>query len=44
MDEQPCKNWPAPEDDHDRKLLADVQEHGWHVVGVEADAEGPSFA
>jgi hypothetical protein len=36
--------FPAPTDDHDRKLLADVRQHGWHVIGVEADAEGPGFA
>lgn len=35
---------PVPQDDHDRKLLADVQGHGWHVIGVEADEEGPGFA
>jgi hypothetical protein len=35
---------PEPADDHDRKLLADVELHGWHVIGVEEDAEGPAFA
>jgi hypothetical protein len=35
---------PVPADDHDRKLLADVQVHGWHVIGVEEDEEGPGFA
>jgi hypothetical protein len=28
---------PEPADDHDWKLLADVQGHGWHVIGVEED-------
>lgn len=27
----------------DEKLLADVREHGWHVVGVPDDDEGPGF-
>jgi hypothetical protein len=31
-------------DEHDQKLLADVGRHGWHVVGVEEDEEGPTFA
>ena len=44
MDNQSCNGLPAPQDDHDRKLLADVQQHGWHVLGVEADDEGPGFA
>ncbi|OAI48434.1 hypothetical protein AYO44_06885 [Planctomycetaceae bacterium SCGC AG-212-F19] len=35
---------PVPQDDRDRKLLADVQRHGWHVLGVESDDEGPGFA
>jgi hypothetical protein len=35
---------PEPADDHDRKLLADVRRHGWHVIGVEEDEEGPGFA
>jgi hypothetical protein len=35
---------PEPGDDHDRKLLADVERHGWHVIVVEEDEEGPAFA
>jgi hypothetical protein len=35
---------PEPADDHDRKLLADVERHGWHVIGVEEDVEGPAFS
>lgn len=35
---------PTPADDNDQKLLDDVQGHGWHVIGVEADNEGPAFA
>jgi len=34
---------PEAEDDSDRKLLADVKSHGWHLVGVEEDSEGPAF-
>jgi hypothetical protein len=35
---------PQPADEHDRKLLADVNEHGWHVIGVMESREGPAFA
>jgi hypothetical protein len=35
---------PEPADEHDRKLLADVERHGWHVIGVQEDEEGPAFA
>jgi hypothetical protein len=35
---------PKPADEHDRKLLADVRRHGWHIIGVEQDEEGPGFA
>jgi hypothetical protein len=35
---------PKPTDDHDRQLLANVESPGWHVIGVEEDEEGPSFA
>jgi hypothetical protein len=38
------RNLPEPADDHDRKLLADVEQHGWHVIGIEQDDEGPAFA
>lgn len=33
-----------PEDDGDRKLLADVAFHGWHVVAILPDDRGPGFA
>jgi hypothetical protein len=36
-------NWPEPEDDSDRKLLEDVRTVGWHLIGIEADEEGPAF-
>jgi hypothetical protein len=32
-----------PEDDSDRKLLADVERHGWHLVGIDDDDEGPAY-
>lgn len=35
---------PEPADEHDRTLLDDVERHGWHVIGVEEDEEGPAFA
>lgn len=36
--------WPSPEDDGDRRLLEDVRTVGWHVIGIEADEEGPALA
>lgn len=33
----------APEDSGDEKMLADIHEHGWHVVGIPDDEEGPGF-
>ena len=33
-----------PADDHDRQLLANVEEPGWYVIGIEEDEEGPAFA
>lgn len=32
-----------PDDDYDRKLLHDVKEHGWHLVGIDDDEEGPAY-
>jgi hypothetical protein len=32
------------EDDKDRKLLSDVQQHGWHVLHIPADESGPCFS
>ena len=33
----------TPDDDHDRKLLADVEGHGWHLVGIDDDPDGPAY-
>lgn len=33
-----------PDDDHDVKLLADVESHGWHIVVIESDADSPGYA
>lgn len=33
----------TPDDDYDRKLLADVASHGWHLVGIDDDPEGPGY-
>lgn len=33
-----------PDDDGDVKMLADIREHGWHVVGIPDDEEGPGFS
>lgn len=32
------------EDEHDRKLLSDVERFGWHVVHINEDEEGPGFS
>jgi hypothetical protein len=34
---------PTPEDDGDRTLLADVENHGWHVVNVAQDDATPGW-
>jgi hypothetical protein len=33
----------TPDDDYDRKLLADVKEHGWHLVGISDDDDEPAY-
>ena len=33
----------TPEDDFDRKLLADVDGHGWHLVGIDDDNDEPAY-
>jgi len=33
----------TPDDDSDRKLLADVEQHGWHLVGIDDDPDGPAY-
>ena len=33
-----------PGDKADVKLLSDIQNHGWHIVGIPDDEEGPGFA
>ncbi len=33
----------TPDDDYDRKLLSDVERHGWHIVGIDDDDEGPAY-
>ena len=32
------------QDDDERRVIEDVQQYGWHIVGVEDDQEGPGFA
>ena len=34
---------PIPQDEPERKLLANVREYGWHVMGVGAGEECPQF-
>jgi len=33
-----------PDDKGDVKMLADIREHGWHVVSIPDDKEGPGFS
>jgi hypothetical protein len=40
----PERELPIPEDDTDRKLLADVARDGWAVIGIQEDEEGPGYA
>lgn len=40
----PSFSFRKPDDKHDVKMLADIDEHGWHVVMVPDDEEGPGFA
>src|SRR5262245_53518228 len=35
---------PTPEDDHDRAVLEAVAEHGWAVIVIPEDEEGPGYA
>jgi hypothetical protein len=39
-----AKALPEPEDDRDRKLLADIARVGWAVIGIPEDDEGPGYA
>lgn len=32
------------DDDDEQRVIDDIREYGWHVVGIEADEEGPAFA
>lgn len=34
---------PLADDDHDRKLLSDVESVGWHVLCINGDASGPAY-
>jgi len=48
MPDHPCKLpgfvFRDPDDKMDVKMLADIREHGWHVVGILDDDEGPGFS
>lgn len=33
-----------PEDDGDKKMIDDIHRHGWNIIAVPKDAQGPSFA
>jgi len=35
---------PVAEDDHDRKLLSDVAQYGWHVLHILADESEPGYS
>ena len=32
------------DDDNDRKLLTDIANHGWHIVGIKDDPGAPAYA
>lgn len=34
----------ASDDADEQRVIDDIREYGWHVVGVEADEDGPAFA
>jgi hypothetical protein len=34
----------TPEDERDRKLLADVERFGWHMIHINEDKKGPAFS
>lgn len=36
--------FPEPENDFDASVLRGIQDHGWYVLKVPEDAEGPGFA
>ena len=36
--------FPAPTSDLDRKLLADIESHGWHVIRVPSDDDSTGWA
>jgi hypothetical protein len=40
----PQRELPVPDNDDDRKLLADIARHGWVVLAIKEDDEGPAFA
>jgi hypothetical protein len=35
---------PVAADDHDRKLLSDVENYGWHVLNIFSDESGPGYS
>lgn len=32
------------EDFDEQRVIDDIERYGWHIVGIEADDEGPGFA
>jgi hypothetical protein len=30
-------------DEHDKKLLADIERYGWHMIGIKEDSKRPAF-
>lgn len=33
----------TPDDDYDRKLLADIQNYGWHLVAIQEEEDQPDY-
>jgi hypothetical protein len=44
MDRSSQTDPPASGDEQDRNLIADIDQYGWHLVGIEQDDDGPGFA
>jgi hypothetical protein len=44
MPGNPPSQLRVPTDDHERRVVDDVRQYGWHVIGIAEDEEGPAFA
>jgi Domain of unknown function (DUF4262) len=44
INEYPDFQPPVAADEHDRKLLLDIEHMGWHVLGIRGDERGPQYS